>query len=167
MNSISDLDVGMSHVLIASAHVHELLWHDHCLSCGSTDSVLRRRVETRASQPGVHFVTWTGRSLRLPLCLACGARIRNRLEAPLLVWFLALPVAVGLVAFAFGGLLPFPGVVLTGLIAVPIWLVRRWQNFWPLEFEVTDYKNHIDFEWTDYDRAAKFAALNGAEVLGP
>lgn len=155
------------HVVVESQHAYDLVWPEECLSCGSTDEVLRRRVETKAAQPGVHFITWTGRALRLPLCEQCGTRLRNRLEVPLLVWFCTLPVAVGLLGFAFGGrLLPFPGVVLTALVAIPIWLVRRWQSLEPLPFDVTDYNVQIDFAWSDRDRAAEFAELNGKEVVG-
>ena len=142
----SEADFGSYHVVIDSREACHLVWPKTCLSCGSTEAVLSRRVETKAPRPGVHFMTWTGRSLRLPLCEECGTRLRNRLELPLLAWFFALPLAVGLLAFACGGrLAPFPGVILTALIAIPVWFVRCWQNRRPPIFDVTDFEDELQF----------------------
>ncbi|HEY2252126.1 MAG TPA: hypothetical protein VGH74_13730, partial [Planctomycetaceae bacterium] len=70
------------------------------------------------------------------------------MEIPLAIWCVGLVAAVGLLGFAFGGrLLPFAGVVLTSMIAIPIWIVRRWQSRRPLPFDVTDYEDQIDFAW--------------------
>jgi hypothetical protein len=81
-------------------------------------------------------------------------------------WFFALPAAVGSLAWACGGgLLPFPGVALTALIAIPVWLVRRWQNRQPQTFEIIDYRNQIDFAWADSRLAMRFAELNDADVV--
>ena len=138
----------------------------HCLACGSREALLIRRMETRAPSPGVHFFTWAGRPLRVPLCQPCNSRLRRRLELPLLVWFLALPMAVGILGWAFArGVLPVPGVVLTSLIAIPVCLVRYWQNRQPSPFEVTDCEDRLDFAWADHDRALEFAELNGTEVV--
>jgi hypothetical protein len=137
-----------------------------CTACGCRDEVFVRRVNTMAPQPGIHFFTWAGRPLRLPLCRRCDSRLRRRLEVPLVVWFFALPAAVGLLAWACGGgLLPFPGVALSALIAIPVWLVRRWQNRQPQSFEITDYRNQIDFAWADSRLAAQFAELNDSHVV--
>jgi hypothetical protein len=137
-----------------------------CTACGCRDEVLVRRVNTMAPKPGVHFFTWAGRPLRLPLCAPCDSRLRRRLEIPLVVWFFALPAAVGILAWACGGgLLPFPGVALTALVAIPVWLVRRWQNRLPQPFEIIDFRNQIDFAWVDSGLAARFAELNGADVV--
>jgi hypothetical protein len=138
----------------------------HCLACGCGHDVLIRRVTTRHAAPGVHFFTWAGRPLRLPLCESCDSRLRRRLELPLLVWFFALPVAVGFLGWAFArGMLPVPGIVLTSLIAIPVCLVRVWLNRQPPPFEVTDYKAQIGFAWTDRGRAAEFAELNGTDLV--
>jgi hypothetical protein len=137
-----------------------------CTACGCHDEVLVRRVNTLDPQPGVHFFTWAGQSLRLPLCSPCDSRLRRRLELPLLVWFFALPAAVGLLAWACGGgLLPFPGVALTALLAIPVWFVRRWQNRQPPSFEITDYRNQLDFAWADFSLAGEFAEVNEVDVV--
>ncbi len=138
----------------------------HCLACGCAHDLVIHRVATRAAAPGVHFFTWAGRPLRLPLCEPCDSRLRRRLELPLLVWFFALPTAVGILGCVFArGVLPWPGVVLTWLIAIPVCLVRLWQNRRPPPFEVTDYQDCVGFAWTDRCRAVEFAELNGTEAV--
>jgi hypothetical protein len=146
-------------------HPADVVSPPHCLACGSGHDVLIRRTATRSAAPGVHFFTWVGRPLRLPLCARCDSRLRRRLELPLLVWFFALPTAVGIMALAFArGALPLPGLVLTSLIAIPVALIRYWQNRQPPPFEVTDCDDRIDFAWTDRGRATAFAELNNTEV---
>jgi hypothetical protein len=138
----------------------------HCLACGGGQDLLIRRVTTRSAAPGVHFFTWAGRPLRLPLCPRCDSRLRRRLELLLLVWFFALPAAVGFLGWGLArGISPVPGVVLTSLIAIPVCLVRYWQNRRPPPFEVTDYEDRVDFAWVDPGRAVEFAELNGTDVV--
>ena len=152
------------HVVVE--HPSDAVLPPRCLACGGGHDVRIHRVATQAAAPGVHFFTWAGRAMRLPLCEPCDSRLRRRQELPLLVWFFALPAAVGILGWAFArGVLPWPGVVLTSLIAIPVCVVRIWQNRQPPPFAVTDYEDHIGFAWSDRGRAVEFAELNGTEAV--
>ncbi len=151
---------------VALGHPSDVVSPRCCLACGRGDDVLIRRVATRSAAPGVHFFTWAGRPLRLPMCGPCDLRLRRHLELPLLIWFFALPAAVGIMGWALArGALPMPGLVLTSLIAIPVCVVRCWLNRQPPVFEVTDYGDCIDFAWTDHGRAVEFAELNHSEMV--
>ncbi len=135
-----------------------------CAICESADPEERVTVRSGVLRWSMLFWPFTGLvSAKVPICQTCAKQFRRRrLLRTILEWTL-LSVAV-LATFWFFGTYRGPFrkwllVLVSCLLALPYII---WASMFPPAIELTAFRDHVQYEFTNQSFAAKFAALNRA-----
>lgn len=138
-------------------------WPDRCVCCGRPGPDGRVRVWTH-SIGWWTLVSWNFGALysvKVPACASCGKRLwATHIARWVLAGFIAfvgVAVAMWVLASYRGPLRKWLAMLIALVCCLPFLL---WEALFPPPFDITCFKNTVDYEFRDPAYAAEFESLN-------